>query len=106
MLCGCFSLILIGLLLGEVSNTAAYGSGEWKEFFRLFDARTEVYDFKTETILKFEENQEFYTSLGLDETQGALLENYNYGIDDSIDAALMEKISGYSRERKAISGRR
>ena len=41
-----------------------------------------VYDFKTETILKFEENQEFYTSLGLDETQGALLENYNYGIDD------------------------
>lgn len=102
---GVFSLILIGLLLGEVSNTAAYGSGEWKEFFRLFDARTEVYDFKTETILKFEENQEFYTSLGLDETQGALLENYNYGIDDSIDAALMEKISGYSREKEGYFGK-
>lgn len=102
---GVFSLILIGLLLGEVSNTAAYGSGEWKEFFCLFDARTEVYDFKTEAILKFDENQEFYTSLGLDETQGALLENYNYGIDDGIDAALMEKISEYSREKEGYFGK-
>ena len=102
---GVFSLILIGLLLGEVSNTAAYGSGEWKEFFRLFDARTEVYDFKTKAILKFDENQEFYTSLGLDETQGALLENYNYGIDDSIDAALMEKISEYSGEKEGYFGK-
>lgn len=102
---GVFSLLLIGLLLGEGSNRAAYGGGEWKEFFRLFQARTEVYDFKTGDVLKFVENREFYTSLGLDETQAALLENYNYGVDDSIDAALMEKISSYAREKEGYFGK-
>lgn len=102
---GVFGLILAGLLSGQAANGIAYGSAEWKEFFRLFDARTEVYDFKTADILKYEENKEFYDSLGLTEEEAALLGNYNYGVDDRIDAGLMERISAYALEKEGYFGK-
>ena len=73
--------------------------------FPAFDARTEVYDFKTADILKYEENKEFYDSLGLTEEEAALLGNYNYGVDDRIDAGLMERISAYALEKEGYFGK-
>lgn len=102
---GVFGLILAGLLAGQAANGIAYGSAEWKEFFRLFDARTEVYDFKTADILKYEANKKFYDSLGLTEEEAALLGNYNYGVDDRVDAGLMERIREYSLEKEGYFGK-
>ena len=102
---GVFGLILAGLLAGQTANGIAYGSPEWKEFFRLFDARTEIYDFKTADIRNYEENKAFYDSLGLSEEETALLGNYNYGVDDRIDARLMEQIREYSLERQGYFGK-
>lgn len=94
----CFYKKECGLLSGSFrfdsgrpsDRTGGKRDSLWKcgmeEFFRLFNARTEVYDFKTADILKYEENKEFYDSSGLTEEEAALLGNYNYGVDDRIDA--------------------
>lgn len=97
---GLFGLILAGLVLAWLTDKAAFGSPGWKEFCRLFDARTEVYDFKSEGLRSYEENREFYDSLGLSEARCELLANYNYGASDQIDADIMEKISEYGRKQE------
>lgn len=95
---GLFGGILLGMLAVFLADAAAYGSGEWKAFRELFDARTEIYDFKSAKLRSYEGNEAFYDSLGLSGTQCVLLENYNYGISEKIDAALLQKISDYGRK--------
>lgn len=92
---GLFVGILLGMLAAYLADRAAYGSGEWKEFRELFDARTEIYDFKSGDLRSYEKNRAFYDELGLSEAQCALLENYNYGISEKIDGPLLRAISGY-----------
>lgn len=94
---GLFGLILASLLAAAAADGAASGSQAWREFSRLFDARTEIYDFYSPSLRSYEENREFYEGLGLTETECALLENYNYGADDAIDAEVMEKIAAYGK---------
>lgn len=91
--------ILIGLLVSKGLNFAGYSSAEWKEFNSFFDNRTQVYDFYQ--IPDYAENKEFYDSIGLDESEYQLLVNYNFGIDDKIDAELMGKFADYGKELKA-----
>lgn len=62
----------------------------------LFDARTKLYDFYG--LPPYEDNREFYESIGLSQESYTLLENYNFALDDSIDTWRLEAIVAYQEE--------
>ncbi|MCM1174280.1 MAG: hypothetical protein NC341_04425 [Blautia sp.] len=84
--------IVCGMLVSSLIDLAAYGSGEWKRFLLFFDKRTEVYDYHLE-MLTGGEYEEYLRSIGLNDAQQELLSNYNFGLDESIDAELMSEIA-------------
>lgn len=87
--------ILGGMLVSRLIDFAAYGSGEWKQFLTFFDKRTEVYDYHLD-ILTSGEHGEYLRSIGLNDAQQELLSNYNFGLDESINAELMGEIAAYA----------
>ncbi len=94
-----YAILFLGVLLlvGNGAHRLANSSSEWSEFVRFFDNRTEVYDFQG--IPEYEENKEFYDSIGLSEQEQGLLSNYNFGLDDEINADVMGEIAGYAASR-------
>lgn len=93
-------LIIIALMgAGLLINKAAYSSKGWDRFSDLFDARTQLYDYQVLPV--YEENIEFYDSIGLSKEEVKLFENYNYGIDTSIDEDMMWKVAKYASQNKA-----
>jgi hypothetical protein len=90
--------ILGGIAISSVINAVAYSPKEWKQFNALFDARTELYDFQF--IPDYEQNREFYDSIGLSEAEQKLLENYNFGIDEEIDAEVLSAVAKYASQLK------
>lgn len=91
---GVIGLILAGLLLGQALHMIAYGSEEWRTFTEFFDNRTELYDFQAPP--DYEENRDFYESIGLTESEKILLDNYNFGMDDEIDEKAVGEIAEYA----------
>ncbi|WP_130837355.1 hypothetical protein [Lachnoclostridium sp. Marseille-P6806] len=90
-------LMALGLGAGRAADAAAYRSGEWRTFRRFFDARTELYDYYH--VPPYAGNEAAYELLGLSGEQAALLENYNFGLDESIDADRLEAVAGYAGMR-------
>ncbi len=88
-------IIFAGLLICHMTNKLAYSSKEWKEFYRVFDNRTELYDFQY--IPDYEENKDFYDSIGLSKSEQQLLINYNFGLDEEINADILGKIAEYAK---------
>lgn len=74
----------------------------WQRFGAFFDARTKLYDFYE--IPDYEENREFYREIGLSEASYALLNNYNFALDDSIDEHLLEEIVSYVEKNAQTNG--
>lgn len=95
---GILSTAVVGMLLCVVLDKAAYRSEEWQEFNRFFDYRTEIYDFLGWPV--YEEDQEFYESVGMGEAQAKLVDNYNFAIDDAIDDDFLEQMTVYQKEKK------
>ncbi len=94
-----FGGILAGMLAALGIHAAAFGSPEWKEYVTFFNSRTELYDFQG--IPPYEGNEELYRSLGLTESgQEMLLEQYNFGLDDTLTAGDLDRISEYQRARR------
>lgn len=91
-------LLLTGMGIGKIWDTAALSSAEWREFRRYFDARTELYDFYFYDMPSYEENSAFYHSVGMEKPSVTLLENYNFGLDDSLDAEKLERITDQARK--------
>lgn len=89
-----FGGILAGLLLNQGMHMAAHGSEGWQEFNRFFDARTNLYDYQG--IPAYEGNEAFYETIGLTEAEQMLLVNYNFGMDEEINAELMEQLTAYA----------
>ncbi len=100
---GVFLSICILLLASLSLDGIAYSSPEWKEYRRFFDARTEVYDFTG--VPDYEENKAFYEKAGISEEQVSLLTDYNYYLDESIDADLLETVAEGVKSGAAV-GRR
>lgn len=96
---GTFLLVLAGMLVFLLADRAAYG-GEWAQFRRLFDARTQVYDFNSGDLRRYEGNEAFYDEQGISPLQCTLLENYNYGADDSMDVSVMESVAEYGKQKE------
>ncbi len=87
------AVIAIGVLITYIADIAAYSSDEWKNYREVFDARTDVYDFTG--IPPYDENASFYESIDVDINKYNLLCNYNYALDDSIDADTLNAIAMY-----------
>ena len=93
------AVILAGVVFTFLIDAIAYSGSEWREYRRLFDARTEVYDFTG--IPEYDTNEDFYESEGITREQWQLLVDYNYALDDNISADTLEKIASYVRSGEA-----
>ena len=92
-------VILTGVVFTFLIDTIAYSGSEWREYRRLFDARTEVYDFTG--IPEYDTNEDFYESEGITREQWQLLVDYNYALDENITADTLEKIASYVKSGEA-----
>lgn len=89
-------LVLLSLGLGAeaAADKIACRSPEWKEFRAYFDARTELYDYDgAPPVPDYEENKEYYDSIGVTKEETELLNAYNFSFDDGMDAEKMEKVA-------------
>ncbi|WP_026509524.1 MULTISPECIES: hypothetical protein [unclassified Butyrivibrio] len=95
-------IIVLGLVASELLNFAGYSLGEWRAFNSFFDSRTQIYDFYQ--IPDYDDNKEFYESIDLKESEYELLVNYNFGIDEKIDAGKMAEIAAYAKSIREKEG--
>ncbi|MBQ7782224.1 MAG: hypothetical protein IJ405_09400 [Lachnospiraceae bacterium] len=89
-----FGGIMAGIVLSQGIHMVANSGEDWKQFTTFFDNRTELYDFQT--IPPYEGNEAFYESIGMTESEQALLINYNFGLQEEIDAECMGRIADYA----------
>lgn len=91
---GVFGMILAGLLVGTAVNEAAFGNEKWAAYVDYFNSRTELYDFQG--IPEYTGNEKLYDRLGITKSeQYMLFEQYNFGLDDTLDASVLDAISEY-----------
>lgn len=86
-------ILLLGITCIWLLHAAAYNTTEWKEYFAYNTQRTQLYDYRM--IPSYEENEAFYINIGLTRNEELLLENYNIGIDGTIDADVLRAVSAY-----------
>lgn len=96
-----FGVIMAGLVLCQGIHIIANSRVDWKEFNTFFDNRTELYDFQT--VPPYAENEAFYESIGMTESEQSLLVNYNFGLQEDIDAECMGVIAEYAAGLKKES---
>ena len=88
-------IMLAGMVLVSAVDYVAYGSAEWRDFRDFFNARTTIYDFYRELVTD-DAYSESLIQLGVTPSQQALLRNYNFGLDDSIDTELLTRAADYA----------
>lgn len=93
---GFVGIMVLGICATLIVNKLAYSSEEWKEFDRLFNARTEVYDFTG--IPSYEENKDFYDKFHADIDDYDRLVDYNYCLSNAVTATFMENMAQYADE--------
>ncbi len=86
----------LGVILG--ADYLAYREAGWQEYRNFFDARTNLYDFTW--YPSYEENKEFYDENAISEIQYKLIDNYNFGLDESITANTLEVVASYGERPK------
>lgn len=95
------AVIIATIILTTVIDKVAYSSSDWREFRQFFDARTEVYDFTG--IPDYNANSDFYEGQGITLEQYSLLVNYNFAIDEDIDAELLNTVADFAKSGKALN---
>ncbi len=96
--------LLLGLLLCFGWDSLAYRNGGWSEFRRLFQARTELYDYRMDFINDYNANEAAYQALGVSPKRHALLKTYNFGADDRMDAGFFEALKEAADAREGAGG--
>ncbi len=91
----CIALLCV-IIISQTVHRIANSPEDWREFNHLFDERTELYDFQY--IPEYDGNREFYESIGLSESEQQLLVNYNFGIDDEINADTLSAVADYAAQ--------
>ncbi len=100
---GTVGIILVCVIATYTIDTLAYSNSEWRSFRRMFDARTQVYDFTG--IPDYNQNVDFYEEAGISREQYNLLTEYNFALDKNIDAATLETIAAYVKSGDAVTPR-
>lgn len=101
---GAFGVLAMGLVVCLGLDSLAYAGDGWPAFRQFFDERTELYDYQLDFINNYEENEAYYSALGMTETRQRLLENYNFGVDDSMDEALLVALKEAALSRPGAGG--
>lgn len=99
-----FGALVLGLLVCLGADSLAYAGEDWSAFRQFFDERTELYDYQKDFIDHYEENAADYEALGVSRQQHALLANYNFGADDSIDETLLTGLKEAALRRPEAGG--
>lgn len=99
-----FGVLLLGLAVCLGLDSLAYAGEDWTAFGQFFDERTELYDYQKDFIDNYEENQADYEALGVSRQQHALLANYNFGVDDSIDETMLAGLKEAALNRPETGG--
>lgn len=92
------AVMILGLGIFSGADYMAYSGSEWQEYRSFFDARTDVYDYTW--YPNYEEQKEFYQTNGIEEIQYRLIDNYNFGLDESITENTLEIIASYGERPK------
>ena len=92
--------LLVGLGVFAGADYFAYRSQQWKEYRSFFDARTDVYDYTW--YPNYEEQQAFYEEQGISKIQYQLIDNYNFGLDETITENTLEIIAAYGEKPKML----
>ena len=93
---------LFGMLVVISLDYLAYSSSDWMSFRQFFDARTKLYDFYGLPEYYSDENNadtDIVEQTGLSEESYALLENYNFALDESIDSWVLDSLAAYQRQQ-------
>lgn len=90
--------MMLGLGIFAGMDTLAYRSQEWQEYRGFFNARTDVYDYTW--YPNYEEQKEFYEVNEITEIQYRLIDNYNFGLDESITENTLERIASFGERPK------
>lgn len=90
------AILIVGAVISLMVNAYAYRSPQWKEFNKLFDARTTVYDFTG--VPDYDEHTALYDSLMMDREDHDRLEDYNFVLSYAVNPVSMEKIANYAKE--------
>lgn len=93
--------VLAGMAASKLIDTAAYSTSAWREFRQFFEERTELYDFTG--IPDYRQNQEFYEEIGISRSEYELLINYNFNLDEELNATAMQKITDYVKENPSLA---
>lgn len=82
-----------------VADNIGYASRDWHEYRKVFDYRTQLYDFSA--LPDHERNESFYDAAGISKAQYELLRNYNFSLDDGITGDTLQNVVEYADERRA-----
>ena len=93
-------VLIFGLGLFWGTDYLAYRSADWQEYREFFDARTDVYDYTW--YPNYEEQKEFYEEKGISEIQYRLIDNYNFGLDESITENTLDTIASYGERTRML----
>ena len=91
---GLVGVILLGMGISLLADYIAYSGSDWREFRDFFDARTKVYDYTW--YPEYEEAEQFYQGIGVTPAKITLIDNYNFGLDESIDSRMLWDIAEYA----------
>ena len=97
---GFIVVLLLGLGASFCADYLAYRGQQWQEYRRFFNARTDVYDYTW--YPNYEEHQAFYEENGISEIQYRLIDNYNFGLDESITENTLNVIASYGEKPKML----
>lgn len=93
---GILVLALLGLLGIFFIEKKAYSSQDWKDFRIFNQARTDIFDYYG--VPPYNENQEFYQSIGMEECDVVNLERYNLYMIDGIENGKLEQTAAYAKQ--------
>lgn len=93
-------VLLLGLGVSFGADYLVYRGQQWQEYRRFFNARTDVYDYTW--YPGYEEQQAFYEENGISEIQYRLIDNYNFGLDETITENTLNVIASYGEKPKLL----
>lgn len=83
----------VSVILFSVLDKFQYRNTEWTAYQEFNDARTSLYDYSG--IPDYQEHQEFYQSIGIQEEQVTLIRSYNLLLDPTITSNQLQQIADY-----------
>ncbi len=97
----CAGAVAAALLLGQAGNAIGYSSEEWKEYYRLDNARVELFDYYG--FPEYEEVHDILDKYGVTETEYAAYSIYAT-LEYELSVECVEELAAYVQASRSGSG--